>query len=535
MIPFLKNNTKAFLAILTVIIGLFLFFPQVNYLDYLAQGDHGRDLYAFSRAYEGDLPYQDYWWEYGPLTPYYYGTFFKLFGTDLTSVLFAELVLILTAGLFIYFAISTFSGPLLALSGALFFFAYYPFFYFTFNHAAGITAVSSFIFYLLLYLKDPRIRFLYLSLISIFLLCLIKINFGICNLLGLAISVLLIDSFYKRPLDNEKKKFYSISLLAVPLCVFGVYFFLLHNLTIYEIRQCLPYLSSDHPCNISVFAALKLIFKTINPEMLLDPVILFFSAIIAFSIMQMIPNKRTNEPDKLLKRKNCLTALILLGFCIINTHEFLVSGVNYRLLWAIPFAVLLMFFFISNAIKKSSFFIRTILSVAVAFFSILVAIDRSFICYKNKIPVNFFSLERTKVFTINPPAWKDTVIKTTSFLKNNLSRNEAFFALPYDPLYYYLTERKSPTRQIIFFEYMNIPAEQEEKIILELEEQKVNWILISNRSNSLENGLGVFGKTHCALIGKYIKDTFELAAQFGDWKNEPGWASEHGTRIFRRK
>jgi len=535
VIPFLKNNIKAFLALLTVLIGLLLFFPQVNYLDYIAQGDHGRDLYAFARAYEGDLPYQDYWWEYGPLTPYYYGAFFKLLGTDLTSILFAELVLILASGLFIYFAVSTFSGPLLAFSGALFFFAYYPFFYFTFNHAAGIAAISYFLFCLLLYFKNPKIRYLYLSLISIFLLCLIKINFGICNLIGLAISVLLIDSLYNRPLDNQKKKFYAISLLAVPLCVFGVYFFLLHNLTLYEINQCLPYLSSDQFCNISVLSALNLIFKKINPAALLNPAILFFSAIIAFSIMQMVPYKRTSEPDRLLKRKNCMTAIILLGFCIINTHEFLFSGVKYRLLWAIPFAVLLMFFFVSTAIKRTSFFISTLLSIGIAFFSILVAIDRSFICHKNKIPENFLSLDRTNIFTINPADWKDTVKNTTSFLKNNLKSNETFFALPYDPLYYYLTGRKSPTRQIIFFEYMNIPAEQEEKIISELEEQKINWVLISSRSNSRENGLGIFGKTHCALIGKYIKDNFKLAAQFGDWKNEPGWASKHGIRILRRK
>ena len=50
-----------------------------------------------------------------------------------------------------------------------------------------------------------------------------------------------------------------------------------------------------------------------------------------------------------------------------------------------------------------------------------------------------------------------TVTETTDFLNKTLKPDELFFALPYDCLYYYLTDKKSPTRQLIFFEHIKIP------------------------------------------------------------------------------
>jgi len=110
-----------------------------------------------------------------------------------------------------------------------------------------------------------------------------------------------------------------------------------------------------------------------------------------------------------------------------------------------------------------------------------------------------------------------------------------FFALPYEPVYYFLSGKKSPTRQLIFFAHINIPNEQEEKIIRDLEKNKVNWIVLSNRSHSNQVGLGQMGIDYCPLIDKYIKDNFLIVAEFGDWVNPPGWIEHHGTRILKRK
>ena len=72
------------------------------------------------------------------------------------------------------------------------------------------------------------------------------------------------------------------------------------------------------------------------------------------------------------------------------------------------------------------------------------------------------------------------------------------------------------------------------EIISQLENKKVNYILLSNRIDAKEQGLGTFGKTYCLILAKYIGENFEVVATFGDWQNDPGWAWNHGTKILKR-
>jgi hypothetical protein len=76
--------------------------PELNYQDLLSQGDHGRDLYAFDAVTHGKLPYKDFWWVYGPLMPYYYGLFFKIFGVHITSVLLGRALLVILLCLLLF-------------------------------------------------------------------------------------------------------------------------------------------------------------------------------------------------------------------------------------------------------------------------------------------------------------------------------------------------------------------------------------------------------------------------------------------------
>ena len=73
------------------------------------------------------------------------------------------------------------------------------------------------------------------------------------------------------------------------------------------------------------------------------------------------------------------------------------------------------------------------------------------------------------IYITNTTSWITTVEQTTEFLNRILKPNELFFALPYDCLYYYLTDKKTPTRQLIFFDHIKIPTEQEVSVIAELE------------------------------------------------------------------
>ncbi|OGX55413.1 MAG: hypothetical protein A2447_11665 [Omnitrophica WOR_2 bacterium RIFOXYC2_FULL_38_12] len=535
MINYLTKNSKTLFLILTLLAGLFIFYPQIDYLPYISQGDHGRDLYAFSRAYEGDLPYQDYWWVYGPLMPYYYGSFFKAFGVTIPSLMVGKIFLIMISGVFIYLSLNLYAKPLISFLAAAWYFLTYKDFFFTFNHAGGVAAIIAATYCLLLYLNYQRTRHLYFALISIFLACLIKVNFGLCNLIGITVAVLFIDRLNGKPIDEKKAGYYLTSLIILPACVFSIYFLLLHKLPVYAIRQCLPYMRSDHPYNVSLLEALKL-FIDINKFHLSQNLgNMFIVSIISISILQIILAIKATKGFFAVNKKVAIAFGILLFFYILNLHEFISSGVYYRMFWAQPFSIMLTFLIIAFAAGMLSKFVSNLLIFGILFCLTMIFSNHNLMMKALKVPINYMPVERTKVFTINPPQWKYTVFQTTEFLKSNLKEDETFFALPYDTLYHYLTDKKSPTRQLIFFEHINIPTKQEEKIIKELEEKNVNWVVLSSRMSLDKKGMGIFGKTYCPILHKYINDNFLEVVRYGDWVNEPGWAWNHGTMILKRK
>ena len=535
IINYLKKNSKTLLLILTIIVGIFVFYPQLDYIPHISQGDHGRDLYAFARAYEGDHPYQDYWWVYGPLMPYYYGSFFKALGVNIPSLMVGKLLLIIISGVFIYLSLSLFAKPSISFLATIWYFLTYQDFFFTFNHSGGVALTTITAYCLLLYLNDQKTKYLYFSLISIFLTCLIKVNFGLCNLLGMTIAVLLIDKLNGNRINAKKTRYYLTSLIILPVCVFSIYFLLLHKLPVYAIRQCLPYLKSDHPHNISLGGALKLFLDINKFHASQNLANMFIFGILAISILQITLAIKTTKGFFADNKKVAAAFATLFFFYILNLHEFILSGVYYRVFWAQPFSIMLTFLIIAFTTTLLSKFVKNLLIFGLLFCLTMISHNKYFMMKAIKTPINYMRIERAKTFTINPPLWKYTVFQTTEFLKTNLKKDETFFALPYDTLYHYLTDKKSPTRQLIFFEHINIPKEQEQKIIKELEEQNINWVLLSSRLSSERKGMGVFGKTYCPIIHKYINDNFEEIVQYGDWVNEPGWAWNHGTKILRRK
>jgi len=151
-----------------------------------------------------------------------------------------------------------------------------------------------------------------------------------------------------------------------------------------------------------------------------------------------------------------------------------------------------------------------------------------------KNPAHLLKIGKNKIYTSQPPKWFHTVISATNFIKKNVPPLDKILVLPLDPLYLFLSDRDSAARQLVFFEHINITEKQEQKTISEMEDGNGNWVIISNRAVSQEQGLGVFGKTYCPLLAKYIGDHFTVVAEFGDWVNPPGWAWNHGVRILKR-
>jgi len=533
---FLKEHSRAIVLLLVLGVGIIITAPFANYQDFLSQGDHGRDLYAAQAVLRGELPYKDFWWVYGPLMPYYYGFFFKVLGHKISSILIGKLVIRILGGMLICLAMMEVASSTAAFLCACWFMLFQQDFFFTYNHLGGIAMILGVVFCLLSYIQRNSLKSAWGALIFIFILCLIKINFGIAALAVALITVKVCDAVRKVPFDKPKKIFYASALLALPVLLFLIYWSLLRGLTMMEIRQCLPYMEGDQPYSVNPLTAIQIFWKSTLHTILSNWTNCAFAVIINVSALRSLFLLTKNRLPAERKTILILSLSMLSLFYVANFHEFLKSGVWYRGFWSQPLSIILTFLLIDIATQSVPKIVRRVVFLFIASLAIYCWFTNWGHVISAKTEGQYLSLPRGGVYTSNSPAWINTVEQTTEYLNKTLKPKELFFALPYDCLYYYLTGKRTPTRQLIFFEHIKIPTEQERSVIAELDKNHVNYVLISSRAFAhQEPGLGVLGETYCPLIEKYIQDNFIPVINFGDWKDEPGWAWNHGTIILKRK
>ncbi|MBF0595403.1 MAG: hypothetical protein HQL22_10625 [Candidatus Omnitrophica bacterium] len=528
-------SSSTFFFWLTVAAGLCLLYPQIDFQGFLSSGDHGRGLYAAERTLHGDVPYQDYWWDYGPLMPYYYAAFDHLLGVNIMSILIAKALLTLASAMCIFLTLEVLAGGLAGFAAAAWFLAFGHDFFYTYNHAGGITCLAFTLFCVASYIKTRQDDWLWTGLVGAFILSLIKLNFGAAAILMLLGTACLTDLSFAVPFTGKKKFFYLFGTILLPLIILAVYWSFLYGLSWAELQQCMPFGRSDALFQSSPWEALNLLAKTFGQNLLANRTDFIFGAIVLTSLLRVLSQLADRERPA-AERKESLLTLILLGACyILSLHEYIKSDLWYRTFWAQPAGIVWMFALVALALKNFSLLIRALIFGLLCILCTLHARE-----YLAKIDIyrttdHYLADPRGKVFIANPPEWMKTAEDTAEFINRMIPPDETFLALPYDPLYYYLTARRSPTRMLTFFDVIHIPPEQEMKVINELENSRVNFILLSNRIHSQEPGLGIFGQTYCPNIAKYIDANFIPVAKFGDWQNEPGWAWNHGTVILQRK
>jgi hypothetical protein len=560
-------SKKSFL-LLTILAAFVMGWPGLHFQSIFSQGDIGRDLYTFEQVWRGKLLYRDIWWVYGPLMPYYYGLFYIIFGFKITSILLGKLVINAVAGAFFYLASCLVMSPFWAFLAACYFLQLQQDFFFTYNHIGGIALTLAAFWFILKYLYQGNIRNGMNAVICCFVVGLIKVNFGASALLGTVCSIALIDYFNpsknKKLLTAETKPFYLVAGLSAGLWML-VYALLLVGMPLYEIRQCMPYFGTDEPYHQTLFQTvpyfitqhyltfyhhflnLQNVFHSLAaaPSHFFTLIGFLMTAIVALSFLShpivhgsTIASFILSFSKKFEGRRKVfwLTQAIIWLFFVLNFHEFFSSGRWYRTFWSQPFLLFFSFYMISLAMSFSPRWLRGVVAgVWISYFLVLNFINYSSV-QASCTPEKFLNMPRGQIYVGNEAPWVDTVNNVTAYLNQNLKKDELFFALPYDCLYYYLTGKPSPSRQIIFFDHIKIIPQQEVSIIQELERNKVNYVLMSNRVTATETGLGIFGRTYCPIIFKYLVSNFSPVYRYGgNWNAEPGTNENHGVIIFKRK
>ncbi|MCB9719773.1 MAG: hypothetical protein H6756_02770 [Candidatus Omnitrophica bacterium] len=533
-------NTSKFLVflILTVMLGIVHHAPFLNFQNAMAVGDQGFNLYAFERTAMGERPYVDFWWCYGPFAPYYFAAFIKIFGATMSSVLAGKALLNFLAGLFCFLAVTRISSPILGLTVTVFYWAYYPDFFYSYNHTAGITCFMGVLLALFHYYKDPRRRWIWFGFLCLFILCLVRINMGIALLFGYVVSLIALDRLLPREGARGNLKLYlggSLAVLGVSLLI---YVWMLSPLPWYKVQQCMPYFNKIYMADSDPDPYLK--YK-IYWSRLVGLVTQAWSFAL-LGLLLLVTTGRTlflffrTRPDKTRQDALHFCIAVTAFLTLLVAHEFLMGAHVYRAVWTIPFQMVFFGLTLHFGTKNIRPLLRETLILGV-----LAAVLWDLFRYYNRINHQYKVTEqllhtpKATVYLGNHQPWIRTVEQVSSYLRENLADGETFFAVPYEPLYYFLADRKSPSWHMMFVKGAGITDEQEQEIIRALKDPSIKYVLLSNRYRfTSETRLGELGTTHLIEMSKYINDHFQTEATFGAWEAEAGWNFNHGVKILRR-
>lgn len=525
-------------------IGIFLFFlstvafyilQNLDIMPFLVQGDHGKDLYAFWRTSQGEIPYRDYWWVYGPLMPYYYGLLFKILGTNIFIVLLGQQIWVAGSAVIIYAIIKRYFHPLWAANAGLWFIVFRMPFTHTFNHDACVFFILICLYALFSCALHQRNSYIFTICACVFVISLIKINFGLA-VGGFAFIWPVISSRLYKPWPSPSKRLLRMGLCLASILILLVYAYHMAGLKLYQLKQCLPYFGSYEPNQNNPIISFFVLFKVtsyylFSTHPIWALIVLMF--IVIGSGAGIISAFIGSDADERARQIRLLIVL-LSGFLILLWNEFFISGAIYRAYWGFSVIFLILFVGLAWFCKKYGKPLElsaSILILSYVMFSFANSVNANNL---NKSRYSYLMASRGKVFVGNDKEWIETMQSTLGYLRENLNAGETFLALPYEPLFYYMMDIKSPSWLLAFFDHINVPEEQQEEIIQRLKTNGARFIVISNKSKSKGKGMGEFGVTHNKLLNAYISQQYKPVAQFGDWVNPEGWFSPVGTKILER-
>ncbi len=533
----LKRYQRVIFLVLTITAGMILLYPHHDFQGMLSQGDHGRDLYAFKKVYEGAIPYRDFYTKNGPLMPYYYSLCFHLFGMSIQSVVLGFNVLVFFMGMGIFSVCSIFLSPAFSFLASLWYWTFRgPEFFYTYNHIGAIVLILLNLGCLFKYFKNPRWIYLFMGYVLILPLSLIRYNVAATSLI-LFFSFTLLADILKKDSPWKKNLLKNIGLSGGVAVLSGlIYLGLLGTVPEHAGYGEMAYwdaLKQYHASLDKIFLAFKMILNFFMIQISATWINLFFWMILIFAALRLFLSSRTLYSNRNEKLNSYLALGALASLTLLNLHEYIPSAVWFRAHWVIFLLPMIAFFILDQGTLRMPTSIRAILFLTIALIPLPVIQENLAFIESCKTDQNLLHLGPTRVYL--PPSqqqWIKTVTQTTAYIQQNIPPEERFITFVYTPIYYFLSNRDSPIRDLIFF---NLRGPREENLLQAMNEKGINYVLLENRAtHPLERHLGSLGKTYGLLFWDYLNKNFQQAAVFGPWRKNPGWVSNHSIMILKR-
>ena len=512
---------------LLVLITLAFWIPNLKFQPPLSTGDQGRDLYAFWMTRMGQWPCRDYWWQYGPLAPLYYGFFFLIGGVNLLSIRMGLAVIYLVIAILAYRTLLLFTHPFIAFLGSLAFLSFDM--AWTFNHIVTFPFLFLAIFCVWKFFLSGKVQWCYGGMLALAGMGLVKMNISFASFAAFLASLLIGCALL--PVKLAWKHFIFL-ILSFSLLVSGAHLLLYWALTLDWVNQCVTASPVFRSWTDSPTTNLKhLILRFLLWD---KPRLLALGAFLVLGLLAFLglKKRRFSSPEKKIFG---MATFSLVLFGIANSVEYLLmEGLIDRFdFWIFPIAV-----FLAGLLAQGASFlfprkIKLLLGGILFFLVIWFPFQNLKEAFAFRVPERYLDLPHGKVFLGGPLASVETLKKASHFIAEHTSFRDEILAIPYDALFCFLSGRRQAVREIIFYEQSHISMKQEGAIIQQLESKQVPLVLISSQYRSQRGGIGHLGKTHLRKLSQYIYDNYDEALTLGPWGSEARDA--YAVKILQRR
>ena len=137
------------------------------------------------------------------------------------------------------------------------------------------------------------------------------------------------------------------------------------------------------------------------------------------------------------------------------------------------------------------------LGVVLVFLGFYTALYKNYYRWDSPLIKQKYLISHPRVNIFVDQKFKRIVPEIIGQIKKNTSKNDYIFIFPNAPMFYFLTERKNPTRYINFAVDLGLSG-REEKVVEDIKKKDVRLILTHGAPESWRN----------PLISKYILENF---------------------------
>ncbi len=531
------NNIKL-LFILCVLLSCLFDWPRLFVQDGFTTGDVGANLFAVDAVLKGSLPYKDFAWNYGPLPLYYNAVFFKFLGSDIHSLIIARLLFkAFFAGVFFLAARCIMSNRAAFLS-ALLAIALLPEFKHNFSHYMGICIEIGLLWSVLSYAQVQRFKYIAWSAVLLLLLGLIKLNFGIVFLVGVGISLLLLDFFLHRNLTLKRFLVYVLVALVLLNGWVLVYGFLIKGLTWHQIYQCFPYPNgfTNDTRGPSLIGGIFYLIKVTCDKLRHNRYDYIIMLVAALSMAWVVAYSFIFKEGKAQWRRHAVILAVLVVFVFCGFHEFIKSRVSYQLYWGKPISLMLISYVVAQACVRAHWVFSMLVALGVLWMSVSLGYQHWKFTERFQKPEQYFEFRGINIYVTEHPKDIKSMLDTAKYLETNIPKEKHFYAFPTLGLYYYLAQKPLPDWLLGFYKLIKVTPQQEFSLIKNLESKKIDYIVQGAVAYAGFGAWGKFGKDYGRLFDRYMKKYFEEISRQGEWNANPErYKGGMGTRVFKRK